>query len=535
MKKNFFTLIFLTLSIYGFSQGPRIVEDLTNDETSAFNAGSEFIRTSFDDKVLFTLRDNDTGNLQLWVSNGHGSGTFSLYNFEETIEEFKDLINTPDSDIFFTIYDGDTSHIYQFSKMDMMLKKLYKGEGKYSDLTLLNESLYFFDALEDEYLQKLDPTNGSLTQIYEFGFFGIRGISTFNDEIVLIADHPVEDGRFLFLSDGTEGNARAVKLLNTGNAFSRNYYFTEVGDKLFFFFEANDKPYQLYVTDGTESGTEAIYDFEDYSFTDLQANRSIIVWNDKMYFRGNTPGNSSGGGFLFVSDGTASGTMKLDINNGANSNPINFTPFNGELYFRGETSSGIYDVYKTDGTQNGTVKAITARDLGGGLSFGGEHLTVHEGKLYFAAYRREVGYELWQSDGTTNGTTAFDDLVPGEDEFSPSNLVSTDEYLFFTGKTEETGRELFVLDFESTVSVNNIKSNDLDFFPNPAQSELNLVNSNFASDDEATYNIYSIDGKIIKKGQIENTKIDIQDLENGFWILSVTNNKKTLTTKFLKQ
>jgi len=529
--KSFLITIFsllVTFSIYG--QRPRIVKDINPGSESAFVNNSEFIRTSFDDKVLFSLTNNDTGAFELWVSDGEDAQTTIINTFAEPVEEFGNILKGSGPDMYFTTYDGDSSRLYHMSTSDFAIEQLHIERSRILNLTMLNESLYFYTSSGDQDFKRFDLSDNSFSIIFEFGFFGIREISKFQNELVIIAANPTEDGTFLYFSDGTQGDARAVKLLNLGSEFSRHYHFTEVGDKLFFFFEASDTPYQLFVTDGTEAGTEALFDFEDYSFVDIKLNRSIIGWNDKLYFRGNTPGNNSSGGFLFVSDGTISGTTMLDINNGADSNPRNFTPFNGELYFQAESFSGIYDIYKTNGTQAGTIEAINASDLGAGLSFGGDGLTVHDDALFFSAWRREVGTELWQSDGTTANTVAFDEVL-GEDGINPRNITSTGGFLFFTADKDETGRELFVFDPDFTSSTKNLGYENFVLHPNPAQNEIRIKNT----ENRLSYSIYSLEGKMFKSGILIGNSINVEDLNKGIWFINISSDTFSKTLKFVKE
>ena len=81
----------------------------------------------------------------------------------------------------------------------------------------------------------------------------------------------------------------------------------------------------------------------------------------------------------------------------------------------------------------------------------------------------------------------------------------------------------------STLNTNesSIKNNTI-LYPNPAQSEINLVLS-----ENENLTIYSIDGKLIKttKGKIGTNTINVNDLPKGNYILKT----KTASQKFIKK
>jgi len=83
-----------------------------------------------------------------------------------------------------------------------------------------------------------------------------------------------------------------------------------------------------------------------------------------------------------------------------------------------------------------------------------------------------------------------------------------------------------------TTSIFNIfESNNLQIHPNPASSYIILPSELGHTDIE----IYTLNGKLISKQTIFNDRIKIESLENGMYILKITNNKINIQTKFLKE
>src|SRR4051794_14920243 len=79
----------------------------------------------------------------------------------------------------------------------------------------------------------------------------------------------------------------------------------------------------------------------------------LISFNDKLIFDAFHP---DFGFELFISDGTEEGTeLLLDIESGiGSSNPVNFTIHGDLLYFTATTTTGGNELWATDGTTEGT-------------------------------------------------------------------------------------------------------------------------------------------------------------------------------------
>ena len=91
------------------------------------------------------------------------------------------------------------------------------------------------------------------------------------------------------------------------------------------------------------------------------------------------------------------------------SSPYNLTNVNNTLFFTAYDGANGQELWKSDGTETGTV---LVKDIytGEGNSSYPYNLTNVNGTLYFIANDGTNGYELWKSDGTEAGTVLVKDI-----------------------------------------------------------------------------------------------------------------------------
>lgn len=131
------------------------------------------------------------------------------------------------------------------------------------------------------------------------------------------------------------------------------------------------------VTDGTAEGTFELGDF--YTAPNREHLSGELYHQGKLYMQINTDNNDR---TMAVTDGTKEGTTVFNNGNFDTFLPQNMAAYDGFVFFQAR-SSGDYELWKTDGTMDGTslVQNISARG-----SSRPDHLTVHKDRLFFSAY-----------------------------------------------------------------------------------------------------------------------------------------------------
>jgi ELWxxDGT repeat protein len=120
---------------------------------------------------------------------------------------------------------------------------------------------------------------------------------------------------------------------------------------------------------------------------------------------------------------------------GPGSNPTNLTNVNGTLYFTATNGTSGIELWKSDGTADGTslVKDIRA----GAAGSNPQQLTAVGDIVYFTADDGPSERKLWRSDGTEAGTHMVNDFSGGAfDHFDFSELTSFNGDLFFKATGE---------------------------------------------------------------------------------------------------
>jgi ELWxxDGT repeat protein len=169
--------------------------------------------------------------------------------------------------------------------------------------------------------------------------------------------------------------------------------------------------------------------------------------NGWMYF----PAAGDGQGYeLWNTDGTAAGTvMVADIRPGGYSSlPRELTNVGGTLFFVAYDESHGQELWKSDGAAADTE---LVKELWPGVesSIAGIPTSIElvnvAGTLYLRAKDGIHGYELWRSDGTEAGTLLVADIAPGQNSGRPEGIVAAKNMIFFAADDGNRGKEPWVI------------------------------------------------------------------------------------------
>lgn len=212
-----------------------------------------------------------------------------------------------------------------------------------------------------------------------------------------------------------------------------------LNNKVFFNGKTADEGRELWVTDGTASGTKMFLSINPGIADGPDENKKVSN-GTVIVFVAYTP---AAGSELWRTDGTIAGTYMLkDINPGPSaSNVGEITLLNGNFLFRAMDNTNGTELWISDGTSNGTklLKDIYS----GNLSSDPISLTAAGNYCYFSARTKNEGYELWRSDGTNAGTILVKDINPGSTSSNVTNIMAYDSLILFQADSGLLGSEIF--------------------------------------------------------------------------------------------
>jgi len=146
------------------------------------------------------------------------------------------------------------------------------------------------------------------------------------------------------------------------------------------------------------------------------------------------------GGQLWVSDGTEAGTQA--VTSGTTYLSKFAVAGSRAIFAEADAANGL-EPWVSDGTVGGTQ---LLRDIWPG-TFGSfpTDLTSVRGSVCFSAADDLRGNEVWMTDGTPEGTKLAAEIEPGFNGSFPHQYVEAGDRLFFTATTAATGTELWAL------------------------------------------------------------------------------------------
>ncbi len=477
----------------GTSNGTVLFKDINEGNQGSVQNAYGYI--PFDGNFYFFANDGVTGS-ELWKSNGTSEGTIlvkdiyegSTYNSSGN-HLYGGVLN---GKLLFLANDGvHGTELWQTDGTAEGTTIFYDiAEGQYSSFgystqLIFSNSKAFFYATDNAQNSGLWVSDGTIS-----GTNFLRDTSVSNltfeelgESIFFFGDNDSGYKKILWKSDGTLQGTQVVSQKATGtNISSHENDITVLNDRVFFAGETERNGIELWISDGSDEGTSLFYDLD----SSYGVGPSLLTAvGDQLFFRGNEYGYYG----LCTSDGTVEGTKYLDINLDGQSidEESEFIDFNGKLVVSANDGIHGYELWISDGTQEGT-KMIKDINPGSASSMYNEvyvkTFTVINNRLYIIADDGVYGAELWTSDGTEAGTYRVTDIAQGiGNHFGsfPKNLVWFKDAIYFSA-SDGTGSALYKTDGTPSGTDKIIDLHDL--------SSVKVVNNRLvmvANDPENSY------------------------------------------------
>ncbi len=244
-------------------------------------------------------------------------------------------------------------------------------------------------------------------------------------------------GASVYTTDGTAANTRLVATLG-GVPFAATTQLVLLGSRALFRHQSSLGATTLWVSDGTAAGTMQVH-----GGVTPYANHAVL--GTQLLFSA-AGGN---GAELWRTDGTVAGTVEvLDIAPSGGSLPAGLTTIPGTGIALFSADDGVHgrEPWRTDGTGAGTALVANVADGSSHtLSSRAEGFVDAAGIVYFAAADDGGATTLWRTDGTPNGTHAVVPPGPGRPA-DVQKLCAVGTRVFFVASHATSGIEPWVSD-----------------------------------------------------------------------------------------
>jgi ELWxxDGT repeat protein len=355
--------------------------------------------------IYFAAEDATTG-IELWVSDGTSSGTTMVADINlGSTDSSPDDLTVLSNVLYFTATDGVTGiELYRYSPGS--------APTRVKDIRTTSVTL--------------GPP--SSTPSY---------LTVFNTRLVFSALDD-NNGRELWISDGTESGTRMVSDIVSGN--SNPSYITAVPQNN----PANFVLFQAYGGLGTGGGTELWRSDGTTSFraadvwpgNTASSPRDLTNINGRVFFGAQAPDGIA----VWITDGTTSGTRNVSIQS-LNNQADQFAVANGYLYFRGWAAATGRELWRTEGTSSSLVKDIRLGVSNANVA----KVTAYSNFVFFEADDTGSSVDLWMTDGTATNTVKVQTLLNPPRNLRPGVMFVSTSGLYFT-----TSNELFIISTDST-------------------------------------------------------------------------------------
>ncbi|WP_317898705.1 ELWxxDGT repeat protein [Aurantibacillus circumpalustris] len=519
------------------------------------------------DGTLYFSGKNIDQSSQLYRTNESNDETFIVKEIKANesrreVGDPTDLIAVNNL-LFFNQYDGNGDY-----------KKLWVTDGTESGTKIVKNStltfglangiafknqLFFVDYLCG--LWHSDGTEEGTKLLKHFDLFGV----SFKGPNFMIMDNSLfffatdsAHGTELWKTDGTADGTVLVKDINIGSASSSDYGNSSTVNNGYLYFSANDGIHgsEPWRTDGSDEGTVMLKDINPGSQSstpkDFIVNKGVVYFSaaDTSYLANyyNSP-YSVNNTELYRTDGTENGTyMVKDINKSKlfGSRVDNLMTCNNQLLFLASNSDVVspfpsffpVDLYTSDGSSKGTH---LFREVCNDICFPGTFVKSKY-EIYFFANDSSKRW-LCKTNGYANGTMKMIDLSGEQFYQSPSGMIVVGSNLYFTTYTGNNFiSKLWKLKISEEApanldSLSSVFPNFLKIFPNPFSNEIELKFTK-TPNSSVKINLYDGIGKRIFQGEFSPDQYlimnELDKFPLGIYLLEVSYDDQKIIKKLIK-
>ena len=257
-----------------------------------------------------------------------------------------------------------------------------------------------------------------------------QNMTALGSKTVFYADDGVH-GVELWVTDGTTSGTTLLKDIAPGASSSKPAYSDQIvvmGNKAYFAASSGELDHALWSTDGTTAGTQLVHQFT-VDHDDCPPN-NFAVLNSRLYFSAD---DVNTGCELWTSDGTDAGTrlVKDVIDGGSGAYPEGLITVGSKIVYRGMDANYDNELWVTDGTTGGTVRLFEINTNPNGASYPQDFVSFASGTKAAFIARGPNGSEVWVTDGTVGGT-----LRDSPSGFEPNLLVAAGSAISYSGTQE---------------------------------------------------------------------------------------------------
>ncbi len=422
---------------------------------------------------LFFQADDGRWTQQIWEADGTIDGTKLMLDLSPNSGCFSlSMVYTPNfGNQIKLIFAEDAEHGRELWQTDgtvegtHLFKDIYPGPTssgvnlQMSDYNRFSDGRWVFSANDGVHGQELWITDGTPEGTTLFldvvpgseGIKGWSGMSNLGDGRFIIWIDTATYGSEPWITDGTPAGTHLLKDLSPGissSMISGWSPFTQIAPNLYIMgIHMDSTGGELWVTDGTTSGTKMLKDFYPGTIMGNQITGLLEfcgVVNGKMVLVART---ATQGQELWVTDGTAAGTVILrDIVSGAGGggpDSLFLSPDKSFLLFTAQDAVAGREIWRTDGTTNGTYR-LGDINPGPSESRPGQFAKLPDGKWVFDAEDSIRGRELWVTDGVS--VSLLKDINIGAESSAPIGLRLFNGKVFFAATSAEYGQALWTTD-----------------------------------------------------------------------------------------